>query len=342
MEEGVFCDNCGSVWSLRDVEQYFQERDDILDIMNECYDTIIEIIALDCSPLISHTLDLTMPCLFCEREIEGITAEVTAEAEWDSHFDDEKMPEFLGFTGIDHLSIFSQSPMPIDTSDQVEFGKLNLIIVCKTKMNKGFCYIGLEPDEPCLYRPIYRKQPKTCCWPQNKEMMVGVCYEFEEVFRLPKTELPHCNEDILVRESVKLGDFDTGQIYENLLPLAETSLFDIFPQEHIGWFKNGGAYVHEGTDCPSVGVLKIDDLSDIEFDSATKTSKELLKITVSDNTSVNLRWTSTEPLSSKRDMVLQSPEKELLVIIGLGRGFNGNGKWETNRCSLLAVNMILQ
>ena len=342
MEIGVFCDNCESVWSLRDVEQYFQENEDLLDIMNKCYDTIDEVISLDCSKLISHTLHLTMPCLFCEYDIEGITAEVTAEAEWDNHLDDERMPEFLGFTSIYHFSISSQFIVPIDISDQVECGKKSLIIVCKSKMYQGFCYIGLEPGESCLYRPIYRDQPKTCCWPQNKEMVVGVCYEFEEVYSLPNTILPHYNEDILVTESVKLGEFNTGKMYEYLLPLAETNLFDIFPQEHIGWFKNGGAYVREGTNCRSVGVLKIDDLSRIKFDSATKTSKEFLKITVSDNKSVNLRWTSTERLSNKSDMVLQSPEKAFLVIIGLGRGFNGNGKWETNRCSLLAVNMILK
>ena len=341
MEVGVFCDNCESVWSIRDVEQHFRENDKLLDIMNECYDTIDEVIALDCSSPNTHTLHLNMPCLFCEDTIEGITAEVTAEAHWDAHLDDERMPEFLGFTNIYYLGISTQFPVLIDDiSDQVECGKKSLIIVCKTKMYEGFCYIGLEPDEPCLYRPIYRDQPKTCCWPQNKDMEVGVCYEFEEAYSLPNTILPHCNDDILVRESVKLREFNTGELYDNLLPVAETSLFDIFPQEHIAWFKNGGAYVPEGTNCPSVGVLKIDDLSGIDF--TTKTSKDFMKITVSDNTSVNLPWTSTEPLSKKRDMVLESPEKEPLVIIGLGRGFNGNGKWKTNRCSLLAVNMILK
>ena len=82
-----------------------------------------------------------------------------------------------------------------------------------------------------------------------------------------------------MRESVKLGEFNTGRICKNLLPLTKTSLFDIFPKEHIGWFKNGGAYEPEGTNYPSVGVLMIYDQSGVEVDSAAKTLREFLKIT---------------------------------------------------------------
>ena len=140
--------------------------------MNECFDIIDEVISLNCSSLITHTLDLTMACLFCEDTIEGITADVTAEADWDDHLDDERMPEFLGFTSICHFSISSQFPVSIDISDPTECAKKSLIIVCRTKVNQGFCYIRLELDELGLYRPILCEQPSTCCWPQNKEMVL--------------------------------------------------------------------------------------------------------------------------------------------------------------------------
>ena len=70
MDVVVYFGNCESVWNLRDVEQYVQENVALLDIMDECFDITDEDISLNCSSLITHTLDLTMVCLFCEDAIE--------------------------------------------------------------------------------------------------------------------------------------------------------------------------------------------------------------------------------------------------------------------------------
>ena len=36
---------------------------------------------------------------------------------------------------------------------------ISLLIIAKTKMNRGHCYLGLSLEDKIIYRPIYREAP---------------------------------------------------------------------------------------------------------------------------------------------------------------------------------------
>ena len=38
---------------------------------------------------------------------------------------------------------------------------LSLLIIAKTKMNRGHCYLGLNLEDEIIYRPIYKEEPGT-------------------------------------------------------------------------------------------------------------------------------------------------------------------------------------
>ena len=336
----AFCKSCESICSVKDVEERMEGTyKNVLHAMNESSDNMDEIIALDtdCS-IISHTLSCDMECPHCQQPILDIEVEVAAYAEWDNHLNDERMPQFLGFARIHQVSVLNKLDSileRIDVRNLIEIEEKSLIIICKSKMNGGFCYIGYSTDEGCLYRPMYRENPGKCCWPQEKDMALGTCYQFKKVYRSARTYLPHSNNDLLVSEIFQRNDFNCGELYELLLPLAKTSLSEIFGFG-IGFYKNGGPYVNEGTDCQSVGILMIESRIEFEF-----LPKPRLRIMASDTRSINLPWTSTENLIGKRDKILQREGNKPLVVISLARGFNSDGTWQQNRCTLLAVNMIL-
>ena len=348
----VFCDICGVVFCSEEIEKHFKGNEQyVLDVMNECHEDADEVGCLSVlSDPICHTIGLTMECPHCENLIGGITAQVSAYAEWDDCLNEEKKPHFLGFVEIDEVSIMHDSfPIPININNLSEGEKKSLIIICKTRIYNGFCYIGFSPNDRCLFRPIYCKEPGIYFWPPDKSLTVGALYEFDQACHVRKTNLPHSNEDLVTKdifpkEDSYMQENIIGKLYDILLPLAVRSLTDLFPQEYIGWYGNGGAYVYDGTNCPSVGVVMIDELSKLEFiqrQNNQNTFRKCLKITDRNNISFNLPWTSTEPLLEKRKLVENNRDRDPLVIIGLARGWDGNGKWEAKRCTLIALNMFL-
>ena len=346
----VFCDICGVVFCSEEIEKHFKDNEQyVLDVMNEYHEDADEVGCLSVlSDPICHTVGLTMECPHCENLIGGITAQVSAYAEWDDYLNEEKKPHFLGFVEIDEVSIIHDSfAIPINIDNLSEGEKKSLIIICKTRIYNGFCYIGFSPNDRCLFRPIYCKEPGIYFWPPDKSLTVGALYEFDQACHVRKTNLPHSNEDLVTKDILEdsyMQENIIGKLYDILLPLAVRNLTDLFPQEYIGWYGNGGAYVYDGTNCPSVGVVMIDELSKLEFiqrQNNQKTFRKCLRITDRNNISFNLPWTSTEPLFEKRKLVENNRDRDPLVIIGLARGWDGNGKWEAKRCTLIALNLFL-
>ena len=346
----VFCDICGVVFCSEEIEKHFKDNEQyVLDVMNEYHEDGDEVGCLSVlSDPICHTVGLTMECPHCENLIGGITAQVSAYAEWDDYLNEEKKPHFLGFVEIDEVSIIHDSfAIPINIDNLSEGEKKSLIIICKTRIYNGFCYIGFSPNDRCLFRPIYCKEPGIYFWPPDKSLTVGALYEFDQACHVRKTNLPHSNEDLVTKDILEdsyMQENIIGKLYDILLPLAVRNLTDLFPQEYIGWYGNGGAYVYDGTNCPSVGVVMIDELSKLEFiqrQNNQNTFRKCLRITDRNNISFNLPWTSTEPLFEKRKLVENNRDRDPLVIIGLARGWDGNGKWKAKRCTLIALNMFL-
>ena len=108
-------------------------------------------------------------------------------------------------------------------SNNGEFKKKEMLIFVKTKMNKGFCYLGLDlsnPSSPIIRRPITTYKEKSCCW--NNELELDTHNNFsvfsESVEQIP---LPHHNNDVLVSTYVS-KKMQVESVYQDLLQLAHT------------------------------------------------------------------------------------------------------------------------
>ena len=151
--------------------------------------------------------------------------------------------------------------------------------------SNSFLLTGLDCENSILYRPILSnlgdcrgwRPDHEYCWPKNPSLeiwnlRVGLTYRFDKMDRDVKSLLPHKKDDLYVpfyfspyESSFYAEDLGMNQnaIYEILKPLAVPSVVDIFGVDNLIDGSSGKEYIHgrcyieEGTECPSVGILKI-------------------------------------------------------------------------------------
>ena len=191
--------------------------------------------------------------------------------EWDHHLSDERVPEFVGYTEVNVVPPYDPFWVPIKKENlvpEVSFGSKSLLIVAKTKMNRGFCYMGLSLKDKCFYRPIHREAPSQCCWKSDEDMTVGAFYRFQSVFRDPTTNLPHKNIDLIVTKEYKCGEADPCDNLEECyhwmsqMKLVCNTISEIFPK--MIFPERGTPYVVKGENSQSVGILKVK-LKNVQF-----------------------------------------------------------------------------
>ena len=56
----------------------------------------------------------------------------------------------------------------------------------------------------------------------------------------------------------------------------------------------------------------------------------------------NLSWTSEDSLEKYQDLLQTNKEAEVLVILGLGRPWSGDLKFDVKRCYILAGGILTQ
>ena len=98
----------------------------------------------------------------------------------------------------------------------------------------------------------------------------------------------------------------------------------------------GENYVLDGTKCNSYGILRIK-MESLSFETGQKSR---IKFRDAKKSYFNLSWTSETPLEKYQNDFQTYKEKEVLVILGLGRPWSGDFQFVVKRCYILAVGII--
>ena len=356
------CKNCAKVYTSKTIENYFETQE--WEFLIE--DPVIELHG-------SGTLTRKMFCTNCkdvyitdeygssdmELEVEGPSPRgfgLDSDSDQsDQHNNDDVSVKLIdGHIDTDLLEGCKSLPEFVKKVRAKEAKMLyeencskSLLIIAKTRMNKGHCYIGFSVEDKKLYRPIYRNLPGTCCWPQDKSMELGAFYGFSNTFLDPDTSKPHHNNDLLVTEHIKSGESEPkdnlNKLYEYLLPLSKEKIPDLFGSNEIYNAYKTKAYVEEGVDCNSFGILKTK-VKNVDF--IVQDNKDKLRLQIEDdeegrNNNLIMSWTSLEDVCAKKKLLEKSNQDDFcLVIIGLGRSFNPDNQWSKGRCYFLAIGAV--
>ena len=98
----------------------------------------------------------------------------------------------------------------------------------------------------------------------------------------------------------------------------------------------GESYILDGTNCNSYGILCIT----IESLSFEISKKPRIKFRDGRKNYYNLSWTSEDSLEKYQDLLQANKEREVLIILGLGRPWSGDLKFHVKRCYILAVGIL--
>ena len=347
------CDRCTRTLTIEEIEDiaYDCHYETILDQINQGEDLIY---GDESSDVCDFVTDISLECPNCKIEFEVELPIVGEPGDFDMHYESEKMPEFMGFEGWE-LRNYDPSEVKINlqglVKDTTASANKSLLIVVKTRMNKGFCCIGLNLEDQRFYRPIYREAPHTCCWPIDKPLEVGSFYGFKQAYRDPDTKYPHKNDDFVVDQQFKIGGQDEEDMFTILKKYAENDLSDLFHGKLVFDYnqieKHYKAYVTEGVDCPSYGILRLK-VCNVKFHQMGKKKvQQFLRVKDGKGKIIKLSWTSLDHLGlndfsdlkeEKQGIEKISPNEEVLIFVGLARGWTGFGQWKENpRCYSIAL-----
>lgn len=249
---------------------------------------------------------------------------------------------------------YNMMQFPVNEYEQKVVQMITLRIICKAKMNGGYCYLGVDEGIPRLLRPIYNIEPHKCCWDVN--FVIGSLIEFQVIHHpdnqasnQPLTAYPHRNEDLIVNKETTapvLG-FEWNPI--NLLPHCKKNIFEIFPKLTIQ--QNQKCFVYENAEnakCPSAGIL-LAEQKDIKIESSFNEWKQKITKTVhinnckGPNSNMELRFSYT---AVEERLMFPTSQYEnngkSIVILGLGRPLKGDlgYPFDPPRCYVLVVGIL--
>ena len=112
--------------------------------------------------------------------------------------------------------------------------------------------------------------------------------------------------------------------------LKKYSVTEIFPT------CKGESYILDGTNCISYGILCIK-LESLSFEISKKSR---MKFRDGRKNYFNLSWTSEDSLEKYQDLLQTNKDREVLVILGLGRPWSGDLKFNVKRCYMLAIGIF--
>ena len=148
------CGECTRILSKDEIE-------DLVYKQPRLYEQVLEQINSDCNEPIfygdtSDMMDVTisLECPNCKNEIETDLTVEGIDENWEMGSDSsETMPEFLGFEDFEFVHY---DPLEVKISsthllvEDPTKTNVSLLIVVKTRMNNGFCYIGLKKKRRML------------------------------------------------------------------------------------------------------------------------------------------------------------------------------------------------
>ena len=228
---------------------------------------------------------------------------------------------------------YDDSPPPLKkyklTSDQ-----LNLLMIVKTKMPNGYCYIGVEIERGDLVRPILRTGTDMCCWaPTDPQLKVGHEYQFKLLSRyIKEIPFPHRKNDVHV-QYLKHFSPPNLNLFDILVGHSHRSIEEVFRGGNIIERK----YINVDTSCPSVGIYKCSGEC-VSLNCSYEAGKTKTRCNVKEGeVTYSFSYTS---LADPYDLF---NNEDLLLILGLARPFKGsNGDFSPMRCYILVLGIIPQ
>lgn len=193
-------------------------------------------------------------------------------------------------------------------------------------------------SERGFVRPILRTETSQCCWvPTDPPFQVGEVHLFQISCRHPP-EIPHPHraDDVLLeyRQILSGNPNMPDLLYDHLVSHSHQSVMDVFGDTNIVQ-KEYIVEVIEGTDCPSVGICRCKG-KNLQF-YANEYGKKRCKINQQEALSFDFPITCC---SLQTYGILPPADDNVLVILGLGRPFDGNGKFDPKRCYILIIGII--
>lgn len=251
-----------------------------------------------------------------------------------------------------HFSTMAQSFIASSVSTNIgpSIRTICLRIICKSSMNNGFCYLGLEEATKRIFRPISNTVLQSCCWPQNNTSISnintenGECLIVFEVGQLiqfqilnhpddnvPQTPYPHRYEDLVVNKCATLVLPQLSWDIAASSPL-QYNVSDIFP--FMKFFK----YVEENIVCPSAGILHTPRVN-VQIENKPN-GKTRAYITQWSN---GMPFTFDFPVKAVASVAVPPEAVSCIVILGLGRPWAGRDPhmpFNPKRCYILVVGIV--
>lgn len=219
---------------------------------------------------------------------------------------------------------------------------LQLVVVASTFMkNNHECVIAWSVQGQRLIRPITNLVRNSWIFGTFK---VGQVYRFVILGSNPRNAIwPHKSDDIIVESNpVPVStvsahpvpvQYTESEMYNMLFGLSVESVFSVFAPGVI----HEGKYILEGTECPSVGILRCN-LRDIVM---YKKQFNMTRCTIFEVFDFSVKAQNQDALlMSLNERPANTP---VLVLLGLTRPFAGTGVnvYNPRRCYILVIGVIM-
>lgn len=205
-----------------------------------------------------------------------------------------------------------------------------LRIIAKTNQYKGYCYLGFDEENERLFRPIVNTV--ACYWPSRSNFCLKKSYRFQVSFNPDEhfidclTPYPHCNEDMIVA-SVFSEEKTSPFNVKVLLSVAKPDINEVF----LGIKEN--KFLYENTVSPSAGILKCSSRNvSLHYNAYTYQTRCMIHLP-SGGYDLPLKGINTDKIPSV--------DREILVVLGLGRPFNPKGLYNHARCYILVLGFFV-
>jgi len=325
VKNGYTCETCHETTTKETIEKYYSD--------GEGNDQLMEEIADEYGCQDNEMIDLEVQYKCQTKDCEGyiaVSVDIDARSHYDVEYDSDEedgRSTFNGWWGdVDILGIEGKAQDQIKKNTGVlDTVPIQLCIIAKTRFNAGFCYLGFSREDQCLIRPIYNTDVGHCCWSKNQELDLGRWYRFHAYSKQKDlTALPHSNDDLVVTNKYNEGS-PVEDLYSLLEPFSKGSTREIFGT----YYK----FVNEGTDCPSLGVIK----TQRKTLSTFMDNKNNMRIRFGNQ---DFRYTDLEAA----DLSAIPADDDVLLLVGLGRPWHweGDSFKGTKRCYILGLGVISQ
>ena len=301
-------------------------------------------------------LKISVHCKNCYTSCIHPAVNVTVEATpvYDYHHRD-RMPNFEGLKNIklkrvlpadakgsacfslmavlENNNYYDGCPTPLKNSKFIP-DHINLLMIAKTKMHNGYCFIGVDMERGDLVRPILRTGTDMCHWtPTDPELKVGQEYQFKLRSRYVEgIPFPHRKNDVHVQYLEHLPPPNLN-LFDILVGRSHRSVEDVFRGGNIIEKK----YITVNTDCPSVGIYKCNGEC-LSLDCSYEAGKTKMRCNIKER-----EVTFSFPYTSLADPCDLINNEDVLLILGLGRPFKGSNRdFSPMRCYILVLAIISQ